>query len=408
MQGIKSIRYGLLAFAAVAALMTVVACGGDDPTPTPAPAAAAPAAAPAPEPQVLKVGFTVPMSGTYAQWGRLASGMQCAIDELHDSGELGNVTMELLPEDSKADQAEGVTGLRKLASLDGAPVIMTIFTGIGLAQKPVADELEVVLVSSGIQNPKFAKGSDWVFRNALNTTWNADALVRYITEEAKEDLKGETWAVFKEEGNDSLDLQIDRLKELAAEMGFTVAVENYQKGDTKFDTPITKIKKLEPKIVQTMALGQELGLIFNAMAQQGVKPDYRLSGGGAEGNVDLIRIAGDNANGIIYSAPAYEAGADPRTQRFVDCYSKAQGGDTPDTYAASFYDGTLFIAEAVKSGADVSSAADIRDHLAKVKSVHGVSGRWDYTSDGDAWAPVSIGQVQDGKFVKIVSQIEPY
>ena len=35
MQGIKSIRYGLLAFAAVAALMTVVACGGDDPTPTP-------------------------------------------------------------------------------------------------------------------------------------------------------------------------------------------------------------------------------------------------------------------------------------------------------------------------------------------------------------------------------------
>ena len=111
MQGIKSIRYGLLAFAAVAALMTVVACGGDDPTPAPAPAAAAPAAAPAPEPQVLKVGFTVPMSGTYAQWGRLASGMQCAIDELHDSGELGNVTMELLPEDSKADQAEGVTAV---------------------------------------------------------------------------------------------------------------------------------------------------------------------------------------------------------------------------------------------------------------------------------------------------------
>ena len=222
----------------MAALATLVACGSDDPTPTPVPAAAP---APAAEPEVLKVGFTVPMSGTYAQWGRLASGMQCAIDELHDSGELGNVQMELLPEDSKADQAEGVTGLRKLASLDKAPVIMTIFTGIGLAQKPVAEELEVVLVSSGIQNPKFAKGSDWVFRNALNTTWNADALVRYITEEAKEDLTGQTWAVFKEEGNDSLDLQVDRLKELAAEKGFTVAIENYQKGDTKFDTPITKL-----------------------------------------------------------------------------------------------------------------------------------------------------------------------
>jgi branched-chain amino acid transport system substrate-binding protein len=407
MQGMKKIRFSLFAFAAIAVLMTVVACGGDDPTPTPKPAAsAAPAAAPAPA--EMKLGFTVPMSGTYAQWGRLTSGMQCAIDELHDSGELGNVTIKLLPEDSKADQAEGVTGLRKLASLDGAPVIMTIFTGIGLAQKPVAEELGVVLVSSGIQNPKFAKGNDWVFRNALNTTWNADALVRYITEEANEDLTGETWAVFKEEGNDSIDLQIDRLKDLAKEKGFTVAVETYQKGDTKFDTPITKIKKMNPKIVQTMALGQELGLIFNAIAQQGLKPDYRLSGGGAEGNVDLIRIAGANADGIIYSAPAYEAGADPRTQRFVDCYSKAQGGDTPDTYAASFYDGTLFIAEAIKSGADVSSAADIRDHLAKVKSVHGVSGRWDYTSDGDAWAPVSIGQVQDGKFVKIVSQIEPY
>ena len=173
----------LTAVALLSVALVAVACGAD-PTATPtsapvtqapatsapgtaAPATAAPATAapvtaapatptPVPEPQVLKLGFTVPLSGSYARWGRLVSAMQCAIDEIHASGELGSTTIELLPEDSKADQAEGVSGLRKLATVDDAPVIMTIFTGIGLAQKPVAEELEVVLFSSGIQNPAFA------------------------------------------------------------------------------------------------------------------------------------------------------------------------------------------------------------------------------------------------------------
>ena len=181
----------LLAFAAlVSTALIVVACGADPTaTPTPVPPTATPTAAPAmddkpdptptpvpptptpePEPQVLKLGFTVPQSGSYARWGRLVSAMQCAIDEVHASGELGSTPSNFSPRTSKADQAEGVSGLRKLATVNDAPVVMTIFTGIGLAQKPVASELEVVLFSSGIQNPMFAYDSPWVFRNALNTT----------------------------------------------------------------------------------------------------------------------------------------------------------------------------------------------------------------------------------------------
>ena len=240
---------------------------------------------PVPEPQVLKLGFTVPLSGSYARWGRLVSAMQCAIDEIHASGELGSTTIELLPEDSKADQAEGVSGLRKLATVDDAPVIMTIFTGIGLAQKPVASELEVVLFSSGIQNPAFAFDNPWVFRNALNATWGIDAIVRYLQDVKGEDLNGFKFAIIKEEGNDSIDLQIDRLDVLAAEFGIdVVAVEGFQKDDLSFDTQITKIKALDPDAVQIMSLGKEFGLIVNTMAQQGLDPRHHLAGGGAEGN----------------------------------------------------------------------------------------------------------------------------
>ena len=318
----------LLAFAAlVSTALIVVACGADPTaTPTPVPPTATPTSAPAmddtpdptptpvpptptpePEPQVLKLGFTVPQSGSYARWGRLVSAMQCAIDEVHASGELGNTTIELLPEDSKADQAEGVSGLRKLATVNDTPVVMTIFTGIGLAQKPVASELEVVLFSSGIQNPMFAYDSPWVFRNALNTTLNADALVRWLDDYAGgsgEDLNGLRYAYIKEEGNDSIDLQIDRLYALSDALGFEiVAEETFQKDDVSFDTQITKIKAAEPDVVQLMSLGKEMGLILNTMAQQGLTPKYTLSGGGAEGNTELIDVAGAAANGLIYSAP---------------------------------------------------------------------------------------------------------
>lgn len=414
----------LMAFAALAGATLVLAACGADPTATPRPtntpmaameATAPPTEAPSmptaePEPQELKLGFTVPLSGSYARWGRLVSAMQCAIDEIHASGDLGGTTIKLLPEDSKADQAEGVSGLRKLATVSDAPVIMTIFTGIGLAQKPVASELGVVLFSSGIQNPAFAADNPWVFRNALNTTWNTDALVRYLRDEAGENLDGLRYAYVKEEGNDSIDLQVARLKRLAEEFGMEiVAEETFQKDDVSFDTQVTKIRRAEPDVVQVMSLGKEMGLIINTMAQQGVHPKYRLSGGGAEGNTELIRVSGEAANGILYSAPgSADTSGDPRAQRFSQCYQAQQGGNTPDTYDASFYDGTLAIAEALKMGADPTDAESMRDTLAQVRSVNGVSGRWDYDAGGDAWAPVSIGQVQNGKFVKVIPQIEPF
>ena len=388
----------------------VVACGGD-PTPTPKPAAApaAPKAPPTPAPKTLKVGFTVPMSGTYAVWGRLASAMECAADELNSDGSLGTTKMKILPEDSKADQAECGTGLRKLANIDKTPVVMTIFTGIGLAQKPVAEELEVVLFSSGIQNPKFAAGSDWVFRNALNTRWNADAVVRYLQDHAKVELNGLKFAIIKEDGNDSIDLQVERLKVLFEHFGVDlVALETFEKGDTKFDTQVTKVKRANPDVVYHMALGSELGYLINTEVQMGLNPKFRMSGGGAEGNVELIRITGKASNGLLYSAPAYNPGGDARTKRFIECYSAKEGGDTPDTYAAAFYDGALTIGEAIKLGADPEDAHSIKDKLATIDFIAGISGRWDYLDTGDAWAPVSFGQVQDGKFVKIVNQLEVF
>ena len=131
--------------------------------------------------------------------------------------------------------------------------------------------------------------------------------------------------------------------------------------------------------------------------------------GGAEGNTELIRVSGAAANGLIYSAPGQgDASADPRAARYVECYSGREGGNTPDTYDYAFYDGTLAIAEALKLGADPTSAESMREHLSQVRSVEGVSGRWDFDEGGDAWAPASIGQVQDGKFVRIIPQIEPY
>ena len=425
----------LLAVAALASFAVLAAACGSDPTatPTPQPTAtptqapmepaqpsepAAPTATPVPptatptpepEPQVLKLGFTVPQSGSYARWGRLVSAMQCAIDELHDSGDLGSTTIELIPEDSKADQAEGVSGLRKLATVDDAPVVMTIFTGIGLAQKPVASELGVVLFSSGIQNPMFAFDSPWVFRNALNTTFNADALVRYLEDHEGVDLSGFRYAYIKEEGNDSIDLQVDRLHVLADALGFEiVAEETFQKDDVSFDTQITKIRAAEPDAVQLMSLGKEMGLIINTMAQQGLEPQYLLSGGGAEGNTELIDVSGAAANGLIYSAPgSLNPDEDPRADRFTACYNGKEGND-PDTYAAHFYDGTLTIAEALKMGADATDPVSMRDTLSEVREIMGVAGRWVYDEGGDAWAPPGIGEVQDGKFVNIIPQVEPY
>lgn len=331
------------------------------------------------------------------------------MDDVHGEGELGNTVIELVVEDSQADPGEAVAALRKLVTLYKTPVVMTVFTDIGLAQKPVAAELGVVLLSSGIQNPLFALDNPWVFRNALSYAWKADAFLRFLRDYAHLDLSGLRYAYVKVEKNVSMDRQAERLKRLAAEFGVAiVAEETLEEGSEDFDAQVARMRAAEPDVVHVMANGKVVQAFTAAMKQHGLAPGFLLLGGDVRGSAEPDLLSNTDANGLIYAEPQrLDEEADLWAERFTLCY-EPRAGREPDDQAASFYDGVLVLAEAVKRGADPADPVSMRDHLAQLDEVAGLSGRWAFSPGGDAWVPLGIGQIQEGRFVEVVPRTERF
>ena len=403
--GKKGLRFRLPLLALVIGIVSIlIAACGSDPTVTSVPATDAPV--PTSPPQVVKVGTTVPLSGSLANWGDLVNvSMELAFERANSENWAPGFTFELVTEDHQGSAPVGISALRKLVTVDKVPVVSTIFTQIALAQVPVADDLGVVLVSSGVQHPDFGKLSQWTFRNASNSAHNADVLYRHVTENLG--LENPRYAAIYHGGNDAVRILLERDKTLLATFGGEmVAEEAYIPEEKDFRSLLTKLKSANPDVVHLITLGTETALMLNQAAEIGLTPKYfmTITAEGAE----VIKVAGSAAEGLIYASPAFNPeNPDPELQDFLREY-KARIGKDADGFAAAYYDGAKMIVEAVKRSGGASSQ-EIADGMRSILTFEGIGG--DYTFDpatGDGWQSFQIKSVVDQQYKTVVPLIAPY
>jgi branched-chain amino acid transport system substrate-binding protein len=422
----KRLRYRLPLLGLVIGVIALLAaaCGSDPtatsvpPTNTPQPTKAPgetprPTATTAPvpptptsPPQVVKVGTTVPLSGSLATWGDLVNvSMELAFERANRENWAPGFTFELVTEDHQGQAPVGISALRKLATVDKVAVVSTIFTQIALAQVPVADDLEIVLVSSGVQHPEFGKMSQWTFRNASNSAHNADTMYRYLTEVVG--LKNPKYAAIYHAGNDAVRILLERDKTLLNALGGEmVAEEAYIPEEKDFRSLLTKLKSANPEVVHLITLGSETALMLNQAAEIGLEPKYFITTT-AEG-AEVIKVSGQAAEGLIYASPAFNPDdPDPELQDFLSEYKKRLKRDA-DGFAAAYYDGAKMIVEAVKRAGGASSK-EIADGMRSILAFEGIGG--DYTFDpatGDGWQSFQIKGVVNQEYKTIVPLIAPY
>ncbi|RLC61879.1 MAG: branched-chain amino acid ABC transporter substrate-binding protein, partial [Chloroflexi bacterium] len=115
---------------------------------------------------------------------------------------------------------------------------------------------------------------------------------------------------------------------------------------------------------------------------------------------ELIQIAGQAAEGLVYTAPWYDpTSPDPQVRRFDQEYMKRTGNHS-EMFGAHAYD-TLRITALVMDRAGYDSEA-IKDALYQVKDYQGVSGTSTFDMNGDVIKPIAVKKVLQGKFVFVV------
>jgi branched-chain amino acid transport system substrate-binding protein len=113
----------------------------------------------------------------------------------------------------------------------------------------------------------------------------------------------------------------------------------------------------------------------------------------------LLQIAGDSAEGAIFTYPTYDPkNKDALTRKFVDAFKKKYGKE-PDIFAVQGYDSLNIVALAVKKGGFTAEA--IRQALSETKDYSGVGGPISFAPNGDVIKPLRLMTVRQGKFVAL-------
>jgi len=325
--------------------------------------------------KVIKIGVILPLTGEAAKYGQSAKrGLDLALEEINASGRLRGKKLSLIYEDSKADPKEGVNAIQKLITIHKVPAIIgAMASSVTLAIAPIAEKNKVVLLSPASSAPKITyAGDDYIWNE---TSYRSIAII-YINNDYGIGLKRAFEKRFTELG------------------GKVIISEPYEFGSTDFRTQISKVKNANPDAIYIIGYGEMGRLLLQAKETGLNKPFFSCI---MFEDPDILKIAGEAAEGVIYTFPSY----DPKSQEkqirdFVKDFKKKYG-QIPDGFAANSYDALKILALAIKKGGEDSEG--IKDSLYTVTDFPGVTGKTSFDANGDVKKPIGIKTVKDGRFI---------
>ena len=352
----------------------------------------------------VKIGMLLAMTGPGASYGQVMSrGAQLAVDQINKAGGVRGHKLELVIEDHKSGDADaGVSGARKLLDIDKVPVILTSYTAPTLAIRPLAVEKKVLLLNGG------GVGSSLVGQpNLYNTRMLSSQSAPYLVQWAVNRLKAKRIAVLA--WNDAAGQGITAaIKESCAKAGCrVVAQEPHDIGAKNYTTQLARIKAQRPDVLIVGSFGDDVGYILNQARAYGVTQPIL----GVEWTANAEKIGGKAMEGYVVAIDRFDPdGTDARTRAFVEAY-RAAYKDTPDFYAANYYEHVRYILEPlmkriVARKADPAVPGELLAEMGRAlkegftfASVYG--GDMKLSADGSVIKPMGVFEVKDGKLVLV-------
>ncbi|MDP2159236.1 MAG: ABC transporter substrate-binding protein, partial [Flavobacterium sp.] len=262
-------------------------------------------------------------------------------------------------------------------------------SSIVMACAPIANEKKVVLFSAGATSPLIAKAGDYIFRNRLS----GDAEVKAMADFAINKLDIKKVAVLyvnTDYGVGNKDIFINDYKTKGGNVLFS---EGFEQGETDFRSHLTKIKKAKIESVYIIAVGEN-GYILKQAKEMGLKVQF-LSTVGIEGP-DVWKVAGEAANGVIYTVQKFDPESSQKAINFHKNYS-SKYNQAPDLFSALGYDAIYIISKVISENG--YNAEAIKSGMYNLKNFQGVVGNISFDSNGDIQSEVMMKITKDGQFL---------
>ncbi len=340
--------------------------------------------------QEYKIGIILPLTGSAAVWGQNAKmGIDLALSELKKQG----IKVKLFVEDSKSDTKTAVSALEKLISTNNVQVVIgDIASSSVLAMAPIAEKNKVVLLSPGASNPDISKAGDYIFRN-----WQSDALegkidADFVVNKLKKYKIGILY-VNNAYGKGLEKSFVKRLEELEHK---ALIITSFEQGSQDMRTQIQKIKDKNAEVLYMPGYPKEMAIALKQLKQLDFTPQVLSTQ--AFDDPEIIKIAGDAANGVIYSVPKPPDTTKTIVRNFVNNYKKRYGVK-PGVCSDTGYDALKIIIWAMKDK-NALSGEQIKNALYNMPVFDGAAGSTKFDKNGDVIKEFEF-RVINNKMVKL-------
>jgi branched-chain amino acid transport system substrate-binding protein len=252
--------------------------------------------------QVLKIGITMPMTGSGAPWGNAYVKTQQLIAEQYNAA--GGVTvggqnykLELIVEDDKYSPSEGVTVTKKLIFKDKVKFILgSLGSAVVLATRPVIEENKIISFGSAYSPKVLSPSNTFTFRTNPTMGEIIPPMLKWIKDSNPGIKKVGLLGPNDESGWSILAEFISNSKQFGLEV---VAEDYYERNTTDYYPVLTRVLKNQPDILMLDGSTGDIGLILKQAKQLGFKGITLTSS--PHDPQKLCKVAGrDGAEGHIH------------------------------------------------------------------------------------------------------------
>jgi branched-chain amino acid transport system substrate-binding protein len=350
--------------------------------------------------QVVKIGVSGPLSGPNAFAGKDdENGVRLAIEELNaQKVKVGGrlVRFELMSEDDQGDPKAGVNVAQKFVDAGVKFVLGPYNSGVAIPASRVYNDAGVLMSTVGT-NPKITQsGYGTVFRIVASDSQVGASMAAF----AAKDLKLKNVGVIDDRTAFGQGIANEFVRQAKSSGLKVVGREFTNDKASDFSSILTALKARRVDAIFFGGYAPQGAPMARQMKQFGI--DAKLLGGDTLCSPEMARLGGEAVGTNVMCA---QAGAIIERQAagpaFIARY-KARFKRAPDVYAPSFYDQTMFIAQAMKTANSVEPAKV--NAALHSSSYQGVVGTYAYDQAGNLKkTTVTVYTFKDGALAPLAS-----
>ena len=369
----------------------------ETPKDTEAPAASETPEAPEASSEPIKIGLYGTITGTNALAGEmLEKGATLAIEEINAEGGVNGRPLELVVYDDKSSPEGAVKAVTRLVEVD--QVIAMVGSNSSpniLAGADITEEAGVIQVGAGTSPSYTNAGFNYIFRGTANASLPNKAFVEAMVTNGASQIA--IVNVATEYGTSG----VASVKELLPSSMTVVCEEQYQSTDTDFTGQIAKVTASGADSVVLYGTTADSALMIKQLRAAGFT-GY-LYGPEGLGVPDIINVAGDAANDVIFGSGAVipatiEDAANDVEKAMLTAFVAKYGEMPVSDVVYRGYDAAKLIAEALRNASDINDPDSIREAFLGITAFEGIAGTYNFSDgSGDGLNTARVYIVKDGK-----------